>query len=212
MKIILLLLTLVIQPAFAGAIYKCKDAQGSVIFQQTACNVGQSVSVQTFQKVPDSPYKTQGDSGKGNSKRERRAARSDAVADDAQDAPAPAGYECDDGRARWVQTDPCPATSGGRIVNGQIVLIPVLQTNLSSSELCERINAGAATKKDAGSSVSEIYERNKLWRDAEDKLEAVRRLLEANGCDCECDCDCDGHGVLGCTPCLACQVGAEVGR
>jgi len=43
------------------------------------------------------------------------------------------------------------------------------------------------------------------WRDAEDKLKAVRRLLEDHGCDCDCDCNYCEH-TDACERCFACRV------
>ena len=51
-------------------------------------------------------------------------------------------------------------------------------------------------------------ERNRLWRAAEDRLDAVRQLLEQNGCDCDCDHDSEGHDD--CERCLACRINAAV--
>jgi DNA repair exonuclease SbcCD ATPase subunit len=52
-------------------------------------------------------------------------------------------------------------------------------------------------------------ERTRLWTEAEARINAVRALLERNGCDCECGCDGDGHSA-DCDPCLACRISAEV--
>jgi cell division septum initiation protein DivIVA len=54
-------------------------------------------------------------------------------------------------------------------------------------------------------------ERNRLWREAEAKLEKVRELLEANGCDCDCDHGCHDHEP-DCERCLACRIAWAVKR
>lgn len=48
-------------------------------------------------------------------------------------------------------------------------------------------------------------ERNRLWREAEDKIEAVQTLLERNGCDCQCEHHYEEHDDE-CERCLACNV------
>lgn len=51
-------------------------------------------------------------------------------------------------------------------------------------------------------------ERNRLWREAEAKLNRVRELLEENGCDCECDHHPEEHDD-DCERCLACRIALE---
>lgn len=48
-------------------------------------------------------------------------------------------------------------------------------------------------------------ERNAMWRAAEDKIDAVRVLLENNGCDCPCEHHSEEHDD-DCDRCLACMV------
>ncbi len=66
------------------------------------------------------------------------------------------------------------------------------------------------TKSRVAAAWEQLYnERNRLWRAAEDKLDAVRTLLAQNGCDCECGHhpdECDDE----CEPCFACQISAAV--
>lgn len=52
-------------------------------------------------------------------------------------------------------------------------------------------------------------ERNRLWRAAEDRLDAVRQLLSANGCDCDCEHGSEDHED-DCERCLACRIGEHV--
>lgn len=44
-----------------------------------------------------------------------------------------------------------------------------------------------------------------------DRLRAVRKLLEENGCDCPCDHHPDERGD-DCEVCLACRIGEAVGK
>ena len=54
----------------------------------------------------------------------------------------------------------------------------------------------------------EHYQRSAI--DAEERLAAVRSLLEDHGCDCECDCAWESHRD-DCDRCLACRIAAAVG-
>lgn len=49
------------------------------------------------------------------------------------------------------------------------------------------------------------YERDRLWRKETDRVDAVRMLLEANGCDCDCEHHHDEHDA-DCDRCLACRI------
>lgn len=53
------------------------------------------------------------------------------------------------------------------------------------------------------------YQRNSM--EADERLRAVRELLEANGCDCPCDHHPDERGP-DCEVCLACLIGEAVGK
>ena len=55
----------------------------------------------------------------------------------------------------------------------------------------------------------ESYQRSSM--DAEERLRAVRKLLEENGCDCPCDHHPDERGD-DCEVCLACRIGEAVGK
>ena len=183
----LFILMLIHQAALAGTIYKCKDAKGVVIFQQVACVAGQGIGAKSFQREPDSPNRAQNDS------REELIERLEAmVAEQEQDLPRsvgspnaqadakPSGYSCNDGRTRWIQSSPCPASTRryeSRTVNGhnntgvpihgtvsQRVESPVEEEGLSSSEMCEQLQGNPATKN-RGSGADSTYERNKM-RDA----------------------------------------------
>ena len=53
------------------------------------------------------------------------------------------------------------------------------------------------------------YQRNSM--DADERLRAVRCLLEENGCECPCDHHPDERGP-DCEVCLACRIGEAVGK
>ena len=53
------------------------------------------------------------------------------------------------------------------------------------------------------------YQRNSM--EADERIRAVRKLLEENGCDCPCDHHPDERGD-DCEVCLACRIGEAVGK
>lgn len=55
----------------------------------------------------------------------------------------------------------------------------------------------------------ESYQRNSM--EADERLRAVRKLLEENGCNCPCDHHADERGP-DCEVCLACRIGEAVGK
>ena len=54
-------------------------------------------------------------------------------------------------------------------------------------------------------------ERHRALQTAQDKLRAIGRLIEQNGCDCGCDHHYEDHDE-DCELCLACRIGKVVGR
>lgn len=57
--------------------------------------------------------------------------------------------------------------------------------------------------------VLRCYQRNSM--EADERLRAVRRLLEWNGCECECEHHWEDHDD-DCDRCLACRIGEAVGK
>ncbi len=55
----------------------------------------------------------------------------------------------------------------------------------------------------------ESYQRNSM--EADERLRAVRKLLEENGCECPCDHHWEERGP-DCEICLACLIGEAVGK
>lgn len=53
------------------------------------------------------------------------------------------------------------------------------------------------------------YQRNSM--ESDERLRAVRKLLEENGCDCQCDHHPDERGD-DCEVCLACRIGEAAGK
>jgi len=57
----------------------------------------------------------------------------------------------------------------------------------------------------------ELVRENEVLREAGERLRAVRKLLEENGCDCQCDHHPDERGD-DCEVCLGCRIGEAVGK
>ncbi len=55
----------------------------------------------------------------------------------------------------------------------------------------------------------ESYQRNSM--EADERLRAVRKLLEWNGCECECEHHWEDHDD-DCDRCLACRIGEAIGK
>lgn len=77
------------------------------------------------------------------------------------------------------------------------------------------LNKAEALFDDAGEgqfnvlNLVESYQRNSM--EADERLRAVRKLLEENGCECPCDHHPDERGP-DCEVCLACRIGEAVGK
>lgn len=79
--------------------------------------------------------------------------------------------------------------------------------------LCDAVDELAA-EVDTATKVKAAWEqlcreRDRLWRDAEDKLDSIRQQLERNGCDCECEHGWEDHDD-DCERCLACDISAAL--
>ena len=68
---------------------------------------------------------------------------------------------------------------------------------------------GDETDEQLAKALVESYQRSSM--DAEERLRAVRKLLEENGCECPCDHHWEERGPE-CEVCLACLVGEAVGK
>lgn len=53
------------------------------------------------------------------------------------------------------------------------------------------------------------YQRNSM--ESDERIRAVRKLLERNGCECECEHHWEHHDD-DCDRCLACRIGEAVGK
>lgn len=127
---------LTLAAAFPAAnAYKCKQADGSIAFQQTPCAAtAETLGQHRYERQPDVPHTQYVPS------RDSRAAQERAAAEEARvqaqwvaasrgllaplpslDAPQADAYSCFDGAKTWVQQTPCPKT----VVRGHAVPVSV---------------------------------------------------------------------------------------
>jgi hypothetical protein len=77
---------------------------------------------------------------------------------------------------------------------------------------CARLESDVDTARKGRVAWEGLYnERNALWRRAEDKLDAVRALLEQNGCDCDTGGGEEHTEDCERCVCLACRIAGVVG-
>lgn len=169
--------------AWAGDIYSCKTAQGTV-YQNTPCAHGATTAGHsTYSNDLGRPSAVP---AYGPAPAERSPGSAPAYRDTtavAGQGPQPtgsaeaAGYVCTSGNRRWMQKDPCPEslpgsravmvngfTTTGQPINGTGVIAaprPVQQQTISRDEACREMNKGTQYGHRM-SDASQAYERNKL--------------------------------------------------
>lgn len=184
---------LTLAAAFPAAnAYKCKQADGSIAFQQTPCAAtAEALGHQSYERQPDVPH-TQYVPSRDSREAQERAADAEAKAEadfmaasnGLHTVPPPQttradAYSCFDGAKTWVQQKPCPATVvRSHPVPAAVVVgprgetslrtgtvdreTPVQQRPISRDEVCRRVQAGTATAHKEQRASDASYERNKL--------------------------------------------------
>lgn len=184
---------LTLAAAFPAAnAYKCKQADGSIAFQQTPCAAtAETLGHQSYERQPDAPHAQYVPSRDSREAQERTAAEEARVEAQfmaasnglftvpPQETTKADGYSCFDGAKTWVQQTPCPATVvrnhsvpvsvvvGPRGERSQgTAMVPretaVQQRPLSRDEVCRQVQSGAATAHKEQRASDASYERNKL--------------------------------------------------
>lgn len=176
----------------AANAYKCKQADGSIAFQQTPCAAtAEALGQQSYERQPDVPHTQYVPSRDSRQAQERTAAEEARIeaqwmaAQNGQlsvptlDQPPGDAYSCFDGAKTWVQQTPCPRTvvrdhsvpvsvvvgPRGERANGTASVpreTAVQQRPISSDEVCRRVQAGTATAHKEQRASDASYERNKL--------------------------------------------------
>lgn len=184
---------LALAAAFPNAtVYKCKQSDGSIAFQQTPCAAAaEQVGQQNFNREPDAPHEQYVPSRDGPEARKRAeteeaevnarfiAGQRGLLAPTAPPERTADGYSCSDGGKTWIQQTPCPSTvmtdrfvpvsqavgPRGERVNGAATVsqeTAVQQRGITRDEVCRQVRAGAATQHKEQRASDASYERNKL--------------------------------------------------
>lgn len=172
--------------------YKCRQADGSIAFQQTPCAATtEPLGQQSFNKEPDAPHQQYVPSRDGREARKQadmeeaelearaEAARRGLLAPTMPSERVADGYSCSDGAKTWIQQAPCPSTvmaerfvpvtqavgPRGERANGAALVsqkTAVQQRSMTRDEICRKVNAGTATEQKDQRASDASYERNKL--------------------------------------------------
>ncbi|HWU51178.1 MAG TPA: hypothetical protein VN153_00055 [Tahibacter sp.] len=176
----------------AANAYKCKQADGSIAFQQTPCAAtAEQLGQQSYEHQPDAPHQQYVPSRDGPEARKQAEAEEAEVsarfiagqrgllAPTAPSERSADGYSCSDGGKTWIQQTPCPSTvmadrfvpvtqavgPHGERANGAATVsqeTAVQQRAITRDEVCRQVRSGAATQHKEQRASDASYERNKL--------------------------------------------------
>jgi hypothetical protein len=179
----------------AANAYKCKQADGSIAFQQTPCAAtAEQLGQQSYEHQPDAPHQQYVPSRDGPEARKQAeteeaevsarfiAGQRGLLAPTAPPERTADGYSCSDGGKTWIQQTPCPSTvmadrfvpvsqavgPRGERANGAATVsqeTAVQQRAISRDEVCRQVGTGAATQHKEQRASDASYERNKLRRE-----------------------------------------------
>lgn len=90
-----------------------------------------------------------------------------------------------------------------KAANGYNDLLAAYSASVSEADRLRKLFDDAGQGEHNVLALIDHYQRNSM--DADERLCAVRVLLEENGCDCDCDHDAESHGS-DCDRCLACRI------
>ena len=96
-----------------------------------------------------------------------------------------------------------------KAANGYNDLLAAYSASVSEADRLRKLFDDAGQGEHNVLALIDHYQRNSM--DADDRLRAVRKLLEENGCECPCDHHPDERGD-DCDLCLACRIGEAVGK
>ena len=88
-------------------------------------------------------------------------------------------------------------------------LPPEVVAKLSEADRLRKLFDDAGQGEHNVLALIDHYQRNSM--EADERLRAVRKLLEWNGCECECEHHWEDHDD-DCDRCLACRLGEAVGK
>jgi len=110
----------------------------------------------------------------------------------------PTGFGDEDKFEPPVNLARCPAPGGMECRAVAQAVVPWRRENETLRANCDHLR-----------NLVESYQQNSM--EADERLRAVRKLLEENGCECPCDHHPDERGD-DCEVCLACLIGEAVGK
>lgn len=90
-----------------------------------------------------------------------------------------------------------------KAVNGYDDLLAAYSASVAEAARLRKLFDDAGQGEHNVLALVDHYQRASMG--ADERLRAVRKLLEENGCDCPCDHHADEHGP-GCEVCLACRI------
>ena len=96
-----------------------------------------------------------------------------------------------------------------KAANGYNDLLAAYSASVSEADRLRKLFDDAGQGEHNVLALIDHYQRNSM--DADERIRAVRKLLEENGCDCPCDHHADERGD-DCEVCLACRIGEAVGK
>ena len=96
-----------------------------------------------------------------------------------------------------------------KAANGYNDLLAAYSASVSEADRLRKLFDDAGQGEHNVLALIDHYQRNSM--DADERIRAVRKLLEENGCDCPCDHHPDERGD-DCEVCLACRIGEAVGK
>lgn len=96
-----------------------------------------------------------------------------------------------------------------KVANGYNDLLAAYSAAVAEADRLRKLFDDAGEGQFNVLNLVESYQRNSM--EADERLRAVRKLLEENGCECPCDHHPDERGA-DCEVCLACRIGEAVGK
>lgn len=96
-----------------------------------------------------------------------------------------------------------------KAANGYNDLLAAYSTSVSEADRLRKLFDDAGQGEHNVLALIDHYQRNSM--EADERIRAVRKLLEENGCECPCDHHPDERGP-DCEVCLACLIGEAVGK
>lgn len=96
-----------------------------------------------------------------------------------------------------------------KAANGYNDLLAAYSASVSEADRLRKLFDDAGEGQYNVLNLVESYQRNSM--EADERLRAVRKLLEEHGCECPCGHHADERGP-DCEVCLACRIGEAVGR